>query len=60
MTDWERILSDLMDIFDHYTEAADRAAPNSKAREQYTQYTQTITAVVGIIKDKMREEDDGK
>lgn len=60
MTDWERILSDLMDIYDHYTDSAAKAPPRSKARETYSGYTRTIAQVVQMIKERLREEDDGK
>ena len=60
MTDWERILSDLMDIYDHYMASAAKAPPKSKARDTYSGYMWTITQVVEMIKQKLREEDDGK
>ena len=60
MAEWERILSDLMDIYDHYMASAAKAPPKSVERNTYSGYMQTITQVVDLIKEKLREEDDGK
>lgn len=60
MTDWERILSNLMDMYDYFTGCAANAAPNSTAWETYSGYTKTLADVVQMIKERIREEDDGK
>jgi hypothetical protein len=49
-----------MDMYDYFTNCAANAAPNSTARETYSGYTRTLADVVQMIKERLREEDDGK
>ena len=61
MMDWERVLGDLMEMYDYFNGCAVKAAPGSAARKRFTGYTQTLFNVVQEIKEMLDlAEDDGK
>lgn len=60
ITDFGKILSDIVGMASYFMGCKANAGDNTKARKQFTQYIKTLEALSDVVQDMIDYEDDGK